>query len=105
MVQPQYDRVVAFSEGLAAVVADGKYGFIDTTGKTVIEPRYEFAEGFGSGLAPVKVGDTWGYIDKTGALVIQPTFYRAHASPKAWRWWRRWSTARRSTATSTRPAR
>jgi len=30
----------SFSEGLASVVIDGKYGFIDKTGKFVIEPKF-----------------------------------------------------------------
>lgn len=35
-----------FSEGLAAVKYDGKWGYIDTSGEFIIEPQYNTAPGF-----------------------------------------------------------
>ena len=44
--------VLDFSEGLAAFQhADGKWGYIDKTGRVVIPPTYEVAEEFHNGLA------------------------------------------------------
>ena len=80
-----YDRAYAFSEGMAAVVKDGKYGFIDKTGKLVIDYKYDYAEDFSEGYAAVSTGGfwdeeagyvtgNWGFIDKTGKVVV-PIFY------------------------------
>lgn len=74
-----------FSEGLAAVgnykSSDyGDYGFIDTTGKTIIPIKYRYVQDFKEGLAPVILSlnnDKYGFMDKTGKLVIQPRFSMA----------------------------
>lgn len=50
---------------------NGKYGFIDNTGKTVIPPKFLGAHNFHDGLALVEDDNKmWGYIDKTGYFVI-----------------------------------
>ena len=67
-----------FSEGLAAVSKNDKYGFIDTKGKVVIEPKYEWASSFSDGLAIVSVEGLYGAIDKQGKTVI-PFEYQALA--------------------------
>lgn len=59
-----------FSEGLAAVSKNDKYGFIDTKGKVVIEPKYEWASSFSDGLAIVSTEGLYGAIDKQGKTVI-----------------------------------
>lgn len=58
---------------------DGKWGYIDHSGKFVIEPRFENESNFSDGLAWVLPGKGagYGYIDKTGALVIKPQFHFA----------------------------
>lgn len=65
-----------FSEGLAAVAVNGKWGFIDKTGKLVIAPQFQRTYFFSEGLARVTVnqGTGWsgGFIDKTGKVVIGP---------------------------------
>ncbi len=65
-----YDEQGDFYEGLAWVKKDGKYGYIDKTGKEVIPCIYEGAGDFSEGLAAVKQDDKWGFIDKTGKEVI-----------------------------------
>ena len=76
------DRAYVFSDGLAIVVNDYDFGFMDRTGKVVIETRFNYAEDFSEGLAPVRVrvnnkwdyDDLWGYIDKSGEMLIPPRF-------------------------------
>ncbi len=70
VVPCKYDSVGNFSEGLAAVNLDGKWGFIDKTGKEVIPCKYEHASGFSEGLAAVELDNKWGFIDKTDKEVI-----------------------------------
>ncbi|WP_201624539.1 WG repeat-containing protein [Psychrobacter immobilis] len=67
-----------FSEGLAAVSKNDKYGFIDTKGKVIIEPNYEWASSFSDGLAIVSAEGLYGAIDKQGKTVI-PFEYQALA--------------------------
>lgn len=61
-----------FSEGLAWIGINGKYGFIDKTGEVVIGAKFSDVGDFHDGLAPAQVNGKWGYIDKTGTMVIQP---------------------------------
>lgn len=67
-----------FSEGLAAVSKNDKYGFIDTKGKVVIELKYEWASSFSDGLTIVSVEGLYGAIDTQGKTVI-PFEYQALA--------------------------
>jgi tetratricopeptide (TPR) repeat protein len=85
-----YKYVGEFSEGLAPVCTNyvssgmhlnGKDGFIDRTGKTIINPAYEVAAPFSEGLAAVEAetADTpkkyrWGFIDRSAKMVIPPQY-------------------------------
>ena len=44
-----------FSEGLARIKVEGKWGYIGKTGKMVIEPVFKKAGDFRNGLPPVKI--------------------------------------------------
>ncbi len=55
--------------GLFCVNVNGKYGYIDKTGKYVINPQFDYAGSFSEGLAVVEIGGKWGYIDKTGKFI------------------------------------
>ena len=87
VINPQFDSVGSFSDGLAAVrsgdARTGKWGFIDKTGRIVINPQFDSAEPFSDGLAMVRIGDFTtgkvGFIDKTGHYVINPQFGLAHS--------------------------
>jgi hypothetical protein len=103
VITPQFDDFNnailgdSWAEGLAAVCvgrckgtvdkpADGKWGYIDASGKFVINPRFDFARSFSEGLAAVQVGsnksdwfsynpdEKWGFIDTTGEYVAEPQF-------------------------------
>ena len=74
-----------FSEGLAVAGkrvpnTNGRWGFIDETGKYVIEAKFVLVKPFSEGLAAVVFKEnenayrTVGYIDRTGRLVIPPQF-------------------------------
>lgn len=70
-----------FSEGLAAVKLNGRWGYIDHTGQTVITPQFVYAGKFKEGLAPVAIKKArkraYGYIDAKGNMVIPPQFEMA----------------------------
>ena len=70
----------AFSEGLAAVIIDGKAGFIDKTGGLVIPAIYDgdffigewisYLPMFNNGLARVRKDGKFGYIDRNGNIAV-----------------------------------
>lgn len=59
---------------------DGKFGYMDRSGRVVIEPKYQYAGAFHEGLAPVKDNGLFGFINESGEMVIPPQFKSAYAS-------------------------
>ena len=57
-----YDSISNFGEELCGVKKDGKWGFIDKTGKVVtpINSTYDRVESFHQGLCPVIKDEKWG---------------------------------------------
>lgn len=66
VIQPQFQSVWSFSEGLAAVEIEGQWGFIDKVGQIVINPEYDSAKGFSEGVAIVSKGEEDWLIDRDG---------------------------------------
>lgn len=69
VIEPQFDKARAFSNGLAPVANGKTWGYINEKGDMVIESEFRDAEVFSDGLAPVK-DKKWGFIDTSGKLVI-----------------------------------
>jgi len=60
-----------FKEGLAAVLKDDKWGYINKEGKIVISLKYDETTGeFFEGKTGVKLGEKWGEINKRGKITI-----------------------------------
>jgi hypothetical protein len=67
----KYDEAYGFHEGLARVMLNGKWGYIDKNKNEVIPLQYDYAWNFNEhlqGLAMVKLNDKCHYIDKMGNL-------------------------------------
>ncbi len=62
------------SGSLHPVLVNGRYGYIDHSGKLAITPQFDAAGEFAEGLAPVQTNGKWGYIDRSGKLAITPRF-------------------------------
>ncbi len=76
----RYDTAVAFNENSwAAVQKDGKWIFVNESGKEKDLGDFEEAKSFSNGLAAVKSDGLWGYIDLEGNLAIDCIFYGAGA--------------------------
>lgn len=71
ITEPIFDKGFAqFSEGLAAVAVDCKYGYINKKGDFVINPEYISADDFSYGYASVKKDNKYGFINKNNELII-----------------------------------
>ncbi|NMA09383.1 MAG: hypothetical protein GX929_09755, partial [Clostridiales bacterium] len=64
-----------FSEGLAAICVEGKWGYAARDGRIVIEPAYDSAGRFSEGYAPVSRNGKNLFIDVTGKTVIDASAY------------------------------
>ena len=65
-------RLEPFSGGLAAVQAQGRWGYVDRTGKVVVPFVFEKATPFDGGHAAVMQDGRWMIADSTGRLVAPP---------------------------------
>lgn len=83
VIQPKFDALKGFSEGLAAVdIVDGtseKVGFIDLNGKMVIEPKFTYSGlywtyKFNEGVAVIAQGNFYGLINKDGKEIIKADY-------------------------------
>ena len=70
----QFDEVRSFSEGLAGVKQNGKWGYINTKGEEVIPCIYDRVYDFSDGLACVDQNGKCGFINAKGEVVI-PCIY------------------------------
>lgn len=70
-----FDFCAGFHEGLAKVQINGKWGFLDKSGKVVIPCKWKYVSAFEDGLASVRDDyDKFGCINKEGELII-PCIY------------------------------
>lgn len=74
VINPQYDDVDVFREGVAWVKVSDKWGLIDRNGKMLINPQYDDAREFNDGVSPVKIDGHWGIVDKCGRVVANPEY-------------------------------
>ena len=68
--QLKYAYTSKFSKGLADVTLNGKWGYIDKTGREIIPFKYDMAYAFGEGLVAVCLNDKFGFVDKRGKEII-----------------------------------
>ena len=77
LLPARFERAMPFSEGVAAVRIDGRFGYIDQRGEVVIAPQFDLGGDFYQGLAEVLVGNKTGIINRQGEIIVQPMFRRA----------------------------
>lgn len=85
VIHPEFEDVLFFSEGLAAVkVVGGLWGYIDKIGRFKIKPQFSRAFPFESGKAKVIFPDNDGYahIDIEGNVLSEKKAVEPHDSEK-----------------------
>ena len=77
VIKPQFKENRDFTEGLARVKVDKKWGYIDKTGNYVIKSQFDKASNFRDGIARVEFVGLFsrkiGYVDKTGKYIWIPS--------------------------------
>ena len=74
VIEPRFESMSTFSEGLKTVKINSKWGYIDESGKEIIKTKFDMCRDFSQGLAAAKINDKWGFIDKSGQWVIKAMF-------------------------------
>jgi hypothetical protein len=75
--EKKWDEIGTFSDGLALVKENSKWGFIDTKGNKVIDTKFDIASGFTKGAAIVKLNGRFFLINKKGEPVNDITYDEA----------------------------
>ena len=72
----QLQNTSIFTENtLFAYQENGKWGFKDKEGNTIIEPIYDMVtECNDYGFAGIKQNDKWGVVDKEGNILVEPSY-------------------------------
>lgn len=73
MIGSECTNVMAFSEGRAAILRNGLWGFIDTAGAEVVACQFVDVGAYHEGLAWVEGVEGVSYIDESGKRVVGPT--------------------------------
>jgi hypothetical protein len=73
-IDPIYDFVEDFFEGLAVVTLNGKTGYITKTSDIKIKPQFDDGYSFQNGFAVVEVDEYFGLINRSGEFIVEPTF-------------------------------
>ena len=62
---------------------DGKWGYVDKDGNTVVEFKYEMATNINEyGFGAIKLNGKWGVIDKDANIIKEPTYELSDYDPK-----------------------
>ena len=67
-----------FTNGIASVSKDRKWGFINSDGKEICEVKYQDVSNFSEDLGGVKKDGKWGFIDKQGNETIPSIYERIY---------------------------
>ncbi len=71
VIQPQYQAVASFGDGLAGFQQKKKWGFLYPSGEVAIKPKYQAVDVFSQGRCAVRSGGKWGVIDVNGAWIVK----------------------------------
>ncbi len=69
IIAPKYDEAYNFSDGMAIVIIDGKWGFINEKGKEIIPLKFDIANNFIGGIAEVHLDNRVFYINQRNECV------------------------------------
>jgi hypothetical protein len=68
-----FDSYQPFSEGNAPVFVNGKWGFMNHSGRLVVPAKFEEVLGYKNGIAYAKENGLWGVLKKNGSWLVKPS--------------------------------
>jgi len=71
VIDPTYDEVGRFHDGLAKVRVGQRWGYVNLQGQLVVKPVFGVAFDFEGPLAKVRMKDHWGYVNQQGEVVYR----------------------------------
>jgi hypothetical protein len=74
VIQPMYDDVEAFKDGIAKITAAKKVGLIDVKGTVLVAPTYDKIEAFKNGVATMSLNKKEGLITDKGVALLEPQY-------------------------------
>ena len=74
ILEPSYDFIYEFKDGLAQVLQGGKMGLVTSDGKELLKPAYKYISRFTNGLAQVKTEGKYGLINSAGKILVLPKY-------------------------------
>ncbi|URZ17712.1 WG repeat-containing protein [Clostridium felsineum] len=81
LIEPKYDYIGSFYEGVARININDDWGFINLNGDMVIEPNFTMVKDFHEGLAAFSIKKfgvkKWGYVNLSGKIVIEAKYSEA----------------------------
>ncbi len=77
VIPPVFQNAGKFQDGLAPVMLNGKWGYIDTSGQFRVQPQFDGAGAFDQGLAIFKQDNLAGVINASGRVVLEPQLFNA----------------------------
>lgn len=77
VVDPIYDEIEDFREGIAVFSKDGKYGAINEKGRIIAEPIFDQLFSFCEGKARFIIDRKYGYINSFGGIIANGQFDQA----------------------------
>lgn len=79
VIKPVFENASDFEEGMAPVLLNNKWGYIDNKGKNIIDFKFEYASSLAEGYGVVLDKNYYKYIDKNGAFLSKKEYNRASA--------------------------
>lgn len=74
MGETLYEDSRGFSENVAAVAQNKKWGLVDLDGRLIVPYSFDRVDKHHCGLSAAELNGKYGYIDSTGLWVIQPQY-------------------------------
>ena len=71
-IEPQYENAEAFTEQIAAVMIDGKYGAINENGEIVLPAIYDSMKYRAFGVIPASLNGEWYFLGPDSSRVFGP---------------------------------
>lgn len=74
LIEPQFDEIGDFFDGLAPASINGKCGIINKKGDFVLKPKYQKINYLDNGLYSAKLNGKFGMINRKGDFIVEPKY-------------------------------